>query len=216
MNRLLFWSLFPVMLLIAGCSKPKEADTDILEILAGYENAEFVLQSMDWEGNNDVSVTSDVSGKSKHLLPQYMTLQNYCDPFQHSSGLVFSSVRQSQPEDDFGGTIDVMLVVEDFMEDTYSKERNIPSIIAPFSLFSTFSIQFKYRISPEGELSYDSHYEGGRVDEYSDYSTKNHLTADIVELSDEKVVISFPDYLIPDFCTDSFLTGKVVMTYVRK
>ena len=216
MNRLLFWSLFPVMLLIAGCSKPKEADTDILEVLARYENAEFVLQSMDWGGDNAVSVTSDVSGKSKHLLPQYMTLQNYCDPFQHSKGLVFSSVRQSQPEDDFTGTIEVTLIVQEFMEDTYNKERNIPSVIASFPGFSTFFIHFKYRISPEGELSYDSHYEGGRVDEYLEYSTRNHLDADIVELSDEKVVISFPDYLIPDFCTDSFLTGKVVMTYVRK
>ena len=208
--------ILTALLLAAGCVKPKEADTDILEVLARYENAEFVLQSMDWGGDNEVSVMPDVRGKSKHLLPQYMTQTNYAALFKFTKGLVFSSVRQSQPEDDFTGSIQVMLIVQDFTEDIYNKERNIPSIIATGSYYSNFTIQFRYRISPEGELSYDSHYEGGRVDEYYDYSTKNHLDADIVELSDEKVVISFPDYLIPDFCTDSFLTGKVVMTYVRK
>ena len=198
------------MLSLASCVK--QVNRVALEALANVENMSFNLVEMTWEGDTPIlSVNTDYGNADYNILWQRETSTRYMDMVQFSGyGLQSSSGRYDKNTDGYSGGLSICQIVCEY--DTLSDLSQKPSdVFIKEQYFGTFFISIPYTVSKNGDIEFGEYVYQGQKNNTT--NEREHLNCHVDSFSPEQVVVVFEDYLLPDFSTDSFRTGKVKMVF---
>ena len=202
-----------LLFLLPGCKKPKTVDYEnVLLTLSEYEGAIYRLTSITWGGDNSICLTENLTARGKDLLNQLVLLPDY------QSVMTFSKRKESsfsqalkQQDNTWKGSLEIVQGITEYEVDSEQQESPKPSETFSFGM-RTFYISIPYYIDEDGSITTED-YVAKKKDSYWAQST--HLDCHIETLSKEKIVVVFPDYLVPDYITDQFYTGPVTMEFLR-
>lgn len=216
MRKLVLLSVV-VVLMISSSSCVKHVNRVALDALAGVENMSFALVEMNWEEQTPIlSVIPNDGNPDYNILRQRKTSTRYTDMLNMSLGYgqdlyLHSSAGTYQKESDsYSGALEIIQLVGAYS--TSSDLTQNPSEVIGGSLgFQSFFIVIPYTVTSEGDVVFDEYVCQSKDDKYT--SEADHLNCHVESFTPEEVVVVFPDYLLPDFSTDSFRTGKVKMVF---
>lgn len=205
-------------ILLAGCQKTGKISTAALATLADYEYSVYELTSIDWS-EQPVSRTRNTVICGTELLMQLSTLQEYNNFSDRYNTLTIGRAEYNDYDNSFNGGIDLWFILQQYNTARNYEWNDIPSKVTyDFFSFSSYCLRFSYSIDKKGVFSYTDTYTAPKQDnlESMPHNELQYMNCKIIELSKERVVIEFPKYAVPDFRTDTFITGSITATYSRR
>lgn len=198
-----------VMVLLSSCNSPKKVSVEALKTLEEYEGVEYELRAFEWQGNGVIARTDNKELSGKDLLTQLNKLELYR---MQNNGLKFSRAGLDEEKAEFRGSIEVNFPVQDYSNGNESMDSKPSEVASTFS-FNSYWFQIPYVVDNTGKIS------GGEFSapaKSTELDEKGFLSCSVETLSHDEVVIMIPGFLVPDFITDTFLTGPIKLTYKRK
>lgn len=201
-----------LMLCLASCVN--RIDRMAWQTLSEIEGQSFSLSEMTWEETMpilSVRISSEDVSAGKDILQQRMLLHDF-HLARRGNECSFSISKYDKQTGSYSGDISIAAYTLGYMVDSGFTQK--PSeIIAEPQGFGLFYIPIEYTVSKSGELSFTSY---NKSPESSGYTQEiDHLSCEIEEFTGDSICVVFPDYLLPDFITDCFYTGKVRMVFKR-
>ena len=196
-------------MLLSSCNSPKKVSVEALKTLEEYEGVAYELYSIEWQGENVVARTYNKALSGRELLPQLNMLGGYR---VLSNGLKFSRARLDEEKVEYQGAIEIDYPVQDYANGHDAIDSK-PSEVASAFVFNSYAFQIPYVVDYRGTISCSKYSAPSKT---SDLDEKGYLSCSVETLSHDEVVIMIPSFLVPDFITDTFLTGPIKLTYKRK
>lgn len=199
-------SLMLSLFLLPACSKPQKVSIETLKVLEEYEGAEYVLISAQWLSDGIIARTDNKIIAGKELLSQLYSLNEYSI---HENGITIGRAVFDESNCSFHGQIQIAYPVQEFGKGSLSEHPSKKAI--PF-VFTSYYFPIPYTVSYAGIISHEDYSAPKGFDELDE---RGYLSCTIDSLSPETIEIVYSNILVPDFLTDSFLLGRVKMTYTR-
>ena len=208
-----FYLVTGIIILLSGCQKFGNVSIEALNTLAQYEDSVYDLQSIAWEGKA-VSRTRNVNLYGRELFMQLSTLSEYNSVRKdlHINRAVFS-----EKDNCFYGEIELSMPIQSYAWSEEDSHERPSELTYERFFFSNYFISFSYKVDNNGLFTVtDSSYIAPDANDECPYSEMRYLDCTIKNYSENIFVVEFPEYCVPDFRTDTFVKGKVTMTYTRQ
>lgn len=207
---LLFASVFSA---VSTVSCVKHVNRLALDALAGIENKSFMRVEMTWEESTPIlSVEADYGTADCDIMKQRESCAEYLSIVRlyDNVDMRVSPGRYVKDSDGYTGSIVINQPVCVYM---ISSDLSVkPSeILYDKQYYAAYSIFIPYTVTNRGEVLFDSFVPQVTGERYT--CEQEHLACRIESFTSDEVVVTFPDYLLPDYSTDSFRTGKVKMVF---
>lgn len=200
--------------LLTACQKADKISTAAFATLADYENAVYELKSIEWNGP-EISRTKNTALHGMDLYFQLCTMSNY-KAIDGCNKIKFRSAQYSEKDKSYSGNIELGWVIQ-----SYVSSSDKPSECAEYGNYNDFSfssyfITFDYKVDKNGGFTYQDTYTYSGSSSNAPHDERKYLSCRITELSKHTIVVEFPEFAVPDFKTDTFMTGSLTATYSRQ
>jgi|GEM_PF-6534841 len=208
-----FYYVAGIIILLSGCTKSGGVSIEALNTLAQYEDSVYDLQSIAW-GGKAVSRTRNANLCGNELFMQLSTLDEYNSV---RKDLRINRANFSEKDNCFYGKIELSMPIQSYVWSEDDPHERPSELTYERFFFSKYFISFSYKVDNNGLFTVtDSSYIAPDANDECPYSEMRYLNCTIKNYSHQVFVVEFPEYCIPDFRTDTFVKGKVTMTYARQ
>lgn len=204
---------FCIILLLGLASCVNRFDKAALSTLSEIEGKKFSLSELTWEETMPILSVNmpDAVSAGYDVLLQRMSTQGF-QAVLRGNECNSSFTKYDKGTGSYHGDIAVTVYCCGYSVDTGFNHK--PSeLITADPQFGVFYLTMEYTVSKDGTLTFDTYNQ--KVEQSGYTQESDHLSCHVDEFTGDSMSIVFPDYLLPDFVSDSFYVGQVKMVFRR-